>query len=291
MVTRLKATLYLIGTPIGNLSDLSPRVREAIDKCDFLLVEDTRVTIKLLNHLDLKKKMISCHDFNERGRLEVLERARSENTNVGLISDAGMPLISDPGNFIVKAALELDFNVVAIPGPSAFLLALVASGLPADRFVFEGFLPDKAGDIRKRLEFVKSDPRTLIFYVSPHKLLKTLNVCLEVLGARKACLCRELTKFHEEYIRADLSQIAAKAENSEIKGEFVLVVEGSTKREEEIDESYIEQLAEDCLRSGLSVKDTAHELSDKLNRQKSAMYKLAIQVSQRMAPEADDNRR
>jgi 16S rRNA (cytidine1402-2'-O)-methyltransferase len=289
VVARLKSTLYLIGTPIGNLSDLSSRVREAIDKCDLLLVEDTRVTIKLLNHLDLKKKMLSCHDFNERGRLEVLQRARSENTNVGLISDAGMPLISDPGNFIVKAALELDFNVVAIPGPSAFLLALVASGLPADRFVFEGFLPDKAGDIRKRLEFVKTDPRTLIFYVSPHKLIKTLSACREVLGERRACLCRELTKFHEEYIRGRLAEIAAKVEQSEIKGEFVLVLEGCTAVEEEIDDAYIEQLVEERLRSGLSVKDTANELSDKLHRQKSAIYKVAVHVSQRLAVEAEED--
>ena len=285
----MSATLYLIGTPIGNLSDLSPRTREAMERCDLLLVEDTRVTIKLLNHLNLKKKMLSCHDFNERQRQDVLQRAAREGRDLGLISDAGMPLVSDPGNFIVKAALAAGMNIVAVPGPSAFLLALVASGLPTDRFVFEGFLPDKSGDIKKRLEALRAEERTIIFYVSPHKLLKTLQAVFDVLGERSACLGRELTKMHEEYIREPLSRLLLHVEGTELKGEFVLVLAGAVKEATVVSEVDMEKLVEECLSIGMSVNDTAHELSNKLNVQKSAMYKLAVSVSQRLALKADSN--
>jgi 16S rRNA (cytidine1402-2'-O)-methyltransferase len=281
------ATLYLIGTPIGNLGDLSPRTRQAMEACDLLLVEDTRVTIKLLNHLDLKKKMISCHDFNERQRQQVLERAVRENLSIGLISDAGMPLVSDPGNFIVKAAVEAGIQVIAIPGPSAFLLALVASGLPTDRFVFEGFLPDKSGEVAKCLEALKGEERTIILYVSPHKLVKTLSHVLEVLGDRNACLARELTKLHEQYIRGPLSDLLRQVEESTLRGEFVLVLQGAEKNLTVFSSEDIEKLVEECLSAGMSVKDSAHELSNKLKMQKSAIYKVALGVSQRMALNAD----
>lgn len=281
------ATLYLIGTPIGNLGDLSPRTRQAMEACDLLLVEDTRVTIKLLNHLDLKKKMISCHDFNERQRQQVLERAVRENLSIGLISDAGMPLVSDPGNFIVKAAVEAGIQVIAIPGPSAFLLALVASGLPTDRFVFEGFLPDKSGEVAKCLEALKGEERTIILYVSPHKLVKTLSHVLEVLGDRNACLARELTKLHEQYIRGPLSDLLRQVEESTLRGEFVLVLQGAEKNLTVFSSEDIEKLVEECFSAGMSVKDSAHELSNKLKMQKSAIYKVALAVSQRMALNAD----
>jgi 16S rRNA (cytidine1402-2'-O)-methyltransferase len=282
------ATLYLIGTPIGNLSDLSPRTKEAMESCDLLLVEDTRVTIKLLNHLNLKKKMISCHDFNERQRLDLLERAALEGQTLGLISDAGMPLVSDPGNFIVKAALAANMNIIAIPGPSAFLLALVASGLPTDRFVFEGFLPDKTGDIKKRLQALSAEERTMVFYISPHKMLKTLTVVFETLGDRKACLARELTKLHEEYIRDSLSNLLKRVEVTDLRGEFVLVLEGAQNVAPSFSQTDMEKLVEECLSTGMSVKDIAHELSNKLNMQKSAMYKLALEVSQRLARAVDE---
>lgn len=283
----MSSTLYLIGTPIGNLSDLTSRARQAMESCDLLLVEDTRVTIKLLNHLDLKKKMLSCHDFNERQRADVLQRAVDEGQNIGLISDAGMPLVSDPGNFIVKAALAAGMNIIAVPGPSAFLLALVASGLPTDRFVFEGFLPDKTGDIKRRLAALVSEERTIAFYVSPHKLAKTLTVILEMFGERKACLARELTKLHEEYVRDDLSKLLERFSQSEPKGECVLVLEGAKPSEVSMSEEDMQKLVEECLSAGLSVKDTAHELSNKLNVPKSGMYKLAVEVSQRRAAAAD----
>ena len=283
----MTATLYLIGTPIGNLSDMTARTRSAMESCDLLLVEDTRVTIKLLNHLDLKKKMISCHDFNERQRQDVLERAVRDDLSIGLISDAGMPLVSDPGNFIVRAAVEAGMQVIAVPGPSAFLLALVASGLPTDRFVFEGFLPDKSGEIKKSLEGLKNEERTIIFYVSPHKLVKTLGHVLEIFGNRNACLARELTKMHEEYIRGELSKLLAMMQQTDPRGEFVLVVQGCEKRVDNFSQEDTEKLVEECLIAGMSVKDLAHELSDKLNMQKSAIYKVALEVSQRLASDAD----
>jgi 16S rRNA (cytidine1402-2'-O)-methyltransferase len=287
VTTAKSGTLYLIGTPIGNLSDLSARTRSAMECCDLLLVEDTRVTIKLLNHLDLKKKMLSCHDFNERQRQDVLERAVREGLTIGLISDAGMPLVSDPGNFIVKAAVDAGMQIIAVPGPSAFLLALVASGLPTDRFVFEGFLPDKSGEVTKCLEALKTEERTVIFYVSPHKLVKTLNHVLEIFGDRNACLARELTKMHEEYIRGRLSDLLHKVQESTLKGEFVLVLQGAEKNAPVFSSEDIQKLVEECLSSGMSVKDSAHELSNKLNMQKSAIYKVALEVSQRLALDAD----
>jgi 16S rRNA (cytidine1402-2'-O)-methyltransferase len=283
----MSATLFLIGTPIGNLSDLTPRTKQAIEECSLLLVEDTRVTIKLLNHLGLKKKMLSCHDFNERNREDTLRQFASLGQNLALISDAGMPLVSDPGNFIVKIAIELEMNIVAIPGPSAFLLALVASGLATHRFVFEGFLPEKSGDLRKRLAFLKSDERTIVFYISPHKLLKQLGAILEIFGDRRACLAREITKKHEEYIRDSLSNLFARANSEEVRGECVLVIEGAKNNIPFHSTEDIEKLASECLKLGMSVKDTAHELSEKLDLAKSGIYKRVLSVSQRLTGTPD----
>jgi len=281
-VSAARATLFVIGTPIGNLSDISPRVRNVIDQCELLLVEDTRVTIKLLNHLGIKKRMLSCHQFNEAERVKILEQAQELKHCIGLISDAGMPAVSDPGSLILTAAIKLGMHVEVIAGPSAFLLALIGSGLPMHTFVFEGFLPDKAGDLQRRLEQLGQEERTLVFYVAPHKLNRTLEHMERILGPRKACVARELTKIHEEYIRDDISNLRRHFLKTEARGEIVLVVEGASITSEDLLEEDIQRLAKEYLVSGKSVKDTANELGRRSSMKKSAIYKLAVDIARQM---------
>jgi 16S rRNA (cytidine1402-2'-O)-methyltransferase len=279
----MTATLYVIATPIGNLKDFTRRGVEAIEACDFLLVEDTRVTIKILNHFDLKKKMHSCHEHNEKQRFHLLEAAAREGRNVGLISDAGIPLISDPGAQIVGQAIALNMSIVPIPGPSAFLLALVGSGLPTDRFVFEGFLPDKQGEMQARLKQLLEEPRTIVFYVSPHKLLKTLTQIESVLGDRNACLARELTKLHEEFVRAKISEISSRYATEPVRGELVLIVEGQpAKPEQKAEGPELEALVEDMLADGKTVKDIAQLLANQLDLRRADVYKVALLVAKRL---------
>ncbi|MBX9723009.1 MAG: 16S rRNA (cytidine(1402)-2'-O)-methyltransferase, partial [Candidatus Obscuribacterales bacterium] len=203
----MPGTLYIVGTPIGNLEDISPRVKRTLNEVDAIFAEDTRVSIKLLSHIGVSKTLISCHDYNEAGRTSEMPKFASEGKSVALISDAGMPLVSDPGYKMVREAIQLGMKVVAIPGPSSVLQALVASGLPSERFAFEGFLPDKSGERRKRLEKLKDDDRTLIFFLPISDINKVLTDINEIMGNRDACLCREMTKFYEEYIRASVLDI------------------------------------------------------------------------------------
>lgn len=170
-----ESCLYLVGTPIGNLGDISQRVRDVLTESDIVLAEDTRVSSNLLRHLNLKKQLLSCHDFNEAHRSEELEKWHIQNMKVALVSDAGMPLVSDPGYKIVQRAIDLGMKVCPIAGPSSALLALVGSGLPCDRFSFEGFLPDKTGERKRRLQKIRDDDRTLIFFVAPSSLVSTLR--------------------------------------------------------------------------------------------------------------------
>jgi 16S rRNA (cytidine1402-2'-O)-methyltransferase len=228
-VIKVSGKLFIIGTPIGNLSDMSSRTVSALSTCDLIFVEDTRVTVKLLNHFNIKVRMVSCHKHNEHERLGLLGQVAQSGGTVGLVSDAGMPLVSDPGSPIVEEAIRLDMEIVPIPGPTAFVLALVGSGLPADKFVFEGFLADKASEMTNRLSELASEKRTMIFYVSPHKVARTLSAMYEIFGERRACLCRELTKMHEEFRRDALSRLAASTD--EVRGEVVLVVEGCGQAE------------------------------------------------------------
>ncbi len=222
----MSGKLFIIGTPIGNLEDMSMRAISALKECHLILAEDTRVSIKLLNHFDIKKKMLSCHKFNEHERLGLLQEAQSQGQSLALISDAGMPLVSDPGHPIVKAAIELGMTVVPIAGPSAFLLALVGSGMAMDAFVFEGFMPDRTVDIEKKVLSIVHQPRTMVFYVSPHKLERTLSAMASILGDRPVCLARELTKFYEEFDRGTAESLLRKYKEKEVRGECVLVVAG-----------------------------------------------------------------
>lgn len=275
----MSGTLFIISTPIGNLEDISERTKRTMSEADLLLVEDTRVTIKLLNHLGLNKRMVSCHKFNEEARRQTLEAANAENQKVALISDAGTPLISDPGQRIVAEAIELGMDVVGIPGPTAFVQALVGSGLSCDRFVFEGFLPDKDSALREKLKSLAGDERTLVFYVSPHGLSKTINVMYEVLGERRVCLARELTKKFEEYIRVPLSELASRLTEERLKGEFTLVVEGAPPRSADgFDPEIVKVYVMDRLAEGAASKEIAGELAHQFDMRKSDAYDFVVRI-------------
>jgi len=225
-MTENNGCLYLIPTPIGNLDDITRRARETLESVDLIACEDTRVSGRLLKNFNISKRLISYHDFNESRRARELVKTLHEGKSIGVITDAGSPGISDPAFRIVRAALENNIQIIALPGPTALIPALTASGLPTDRFFFEGFLPNKSGGRNKRLEEIKTFEHTLVFYESPHRVHKVLAAMLPILGDRRACLAREISKKFEEYIRGTLSNIIARIEGKTIKGEIVLVIAG-----------------------------------------------------------------
>ena len=229
----MSGTLTLVGTPIGNLSDVSPRALEALEACDFIAAEDTRVTLTLLNHFGIRKPLISYFEHNKRERGEVICRKLLDGENGVLVTDAGMPAISDPGEDLVALCHEQGIPVTVVPGPSAVVTALAVSGLPSGRFTFEGFLSMNRRSRREHLESLKGEPRTMIFYEAPHKLPSTLEDLLEALGDRRVCLVRELTKLHEEIVRTTLAQAAKHYRETPPRGEFVVIVEGAAPVQEQ----------------------------------------------------------
>jgi 16S rRNA (cytidine1402-2'-O)-methyltransferase len=222
--------LKIVPTPIGNLGDITLRAIKVLESSDLILAEDTRKTGILLKHLEIKRPMRSFHIFNEHGLLKNVIGMLKEGQEISLVSDAGTPAISDPGFLLVRECIENDIHVECLPGATAFVPALVNSGLPCDSFVFEGFLPPKKGR-QTKLESLKEEPRTMIFYESPHRLLKCLNEFVEVFGPeRRGCVSRELTKIHEENVRGSLSEILANFAERSIKGEIVIIVEGLNRK-------------------------------------------------------------
>ncbi len=222
----MSGALFVVGTPIGNLGDASPRARETLGSVDLVAAEDTRRTGRLLQGFGIKAKLVSLFDGNERERTpEILERLR-EGASVALVSDGGMPLVSDPGYRLVAACIAEGIEVQVVPGPSALVAALVVSGLPMERFAFEGFAPKKAGDRMKRLESLRNDPRTLVFYESPLRVATLLRDVLVTLGDRRVAVCRELTKLHEAVLRGRVSEVLAAIGGASLKGEVVVVVDG-----------------------------------------------------------------
>lgn len=220
--------LILVPTPIGNLGDITLRALEVLKRCDLILAEDTRKTGTLLKHFQISKPMRSHHKFNEHGSLESLLDQLADGRCMALVSDAGTPGISDPGFLLVRACVERGITVETLPGPTAFIPALVNSGLPCDRFVFEGFLPPKKGR-NKRLSELESETRTMVFYESPFRLVKTLQQLASHLGEdRQASVSREISKIHEETVRGSLAELAARFETGTVKGEIVMVVAGSS---------------------------------------------------------------
>ena len=224
----MSGTLYIVATPIGNLEDITQRALRVLGEVDIVACEDTRRTRVLLNHFGIKTKTISYHEHNERERAEQICKLLVSGKHVALVSDAGTPLINDPGFRVINAAIELDLPVVPIPGPAAFVSALVASGLPSDQFLFAGFPPARANARRVKLEELSAIPATLIFYEAPHRIAATLKDALEVLGNRQAAVARELTKIHEEIVRGSLSHLIERFGNGlPVRGEIVLVISGA----------------------------------------------------------------
>ena len=274
----MPGTLYLVPTLIGNLGDISARMADTLAQADFIAAEDTRVTLKLLNHLGLKKPMVSYyrHNTGESGAA-VLSRLLAGEI-CALVTDAGTPAISDPGEELVRQCAQQDIPVVSIPGPCALITALAASGLPTGRFTFEGFLAMNKKNRRAHLEELKMEKRTMLFYEAPHKLLATLTDLRDTLGPdRRIALCRELTKLHEEIRRTTLGNAVAWYEETPPKGEFVLVVEGGAPEAENVPTLETGLLRVESLRNdGASLRDAARQAAAELGLSRKTLYDLAL---------------
>ncbi|MBP3890885.1 MAG: 16S rRNA (cytidine(1402)-2'-O)-methyltransferase [Solobacterium sp.] len=268
-----KPTLYLVPTPIGNLSEMTPRAIEVLSMVDVIACEDTRTSGQLLKHFDIHKRLISYQNFNEDSSSKGIINLLSQGLNVALISDAGYPLLSDPGQRVVQEASALGYNVVPLSGCNAMLNALVASGLIVQPFLFVGFLPANKTDCYKKLNEYRNYPMTLVFYEAPHRIEKMLQACLEVLGDRKCCLARELTKIHEEFIRGTIQEVLMECDD--LKGEMVVVIEGNQDEpEKDIDYSAILQMVNESIEMGLTKSDAVKEISKKLGISKNIIYDL-----------------
>lgn len=274
-------TLYIVGTPIGNLGDFSPRAVELLRTVDFIAAEDTRVTLKLLNHFEIKNTLVSYHEHNAATRGPELLQRLAGGENGAIVTDAGMPCISDPGEGLVALCHENGIPVATVPGPTAAMTALAASGLSTDRFLFEGFLPVKKNERRERLALVEKLPYTLIFYEAPHKLCQTLDDLLAALGDRPITLCRELTKLHEEMCRTNLSAAVEEYKTREPRGEYVLIVAGATAEAEVESALTEEEAARLVLRlaeGGLSLSDAAKQVAKESGYRKGDLYRLALEL-------------
>ena len=272
--------LYLVPTPIGNLGDISIRCRETLENADFIAAEDTRVTLKLLNHLGIKKSLVSYYEHNKAFKGDkIVERILAGET-CALVSDAGSPAISDPGEDLVKQCAEAGIVVCAIPGPCAAITALSISGQATGRFCFEGFLSTAKKSRREHLESLKKEQRTMIFYEAPHKLLSTLEDMAEVFGTdRGISLCRELTKLHEEVVRTTLGGAIEKYTENGPKGEFVLIVAGAEPETEELptEEDAVSYLSR-LMAGGMSKKDAVKQTAKDLKLPKNEVYDLALKL-------------
>ena len=268
-----KATLFLVATPIGNLSEVSRRTLDVLNDVSVIACEDTRNTLKLLTHFDIHTKMIAYHNFNEEGSSEGILKLLEEGNDVALVSDAGYPLISDPGYTLVEKVIAAGYDIVTVSGPNAALNALVASGLDTNHYLFYGFLNSKQSQARKELEELKTFPYTLIFYEAPHRIEKTLKLMHEVLGDRKACLARELTKIHEQYYRGNLSELM---ELKDLKGEMVVLVEGYREEEKEIDINELLAEVDTLIKKGEKAKDAAGTVADRYGFSKNKLYNFYL---------------
>ena len=276
----MAGTLYLVPTPIGNLGDISPRMADTLAQADFIAAEDTRVTVKLLNHLGLKKPMVTYHRHNTAASGQAVLDRLLAGESCALVTDAGMPAISDPGEEMVALCAAAGVPVVPIPGPCALVTALAASGQPTGRFTFEGFLAMNKKNRRAHLESLRGEERTMIFYEAPHKLVATLRDLADTFGReREISLCRELTKLHEEIRRTTLGEAADWYGEETPRGEFVLVVRGAQPEEEgectlEDGLTLAERLREE---EGLSLRDAVRQAAKELGLSRTELYRLAVE--------------
>ncbi|MBR5227158.1 MAG: 16S rRNA (cytidine(1402)-2'-O)-methyltransferase [Clostridia bacterium] len=268
-----RGTLYIVGTPIGNLGDITLRAIETLKKVDIILAEDTRQTLKLLNHLEISKHCISYHRHNEEEKIKEVVELLDEGKDLALVSDAGMPRISDPGESLIKFLKKNKYKVVVVPGVTAIATAVAISPMDSETFTFEGFLPMRPTRRRERLERLKYETRLMVFYEAPHKLLNTLKDLKKFLGNRNICIARELTKLHEECIDLNLEQAIEKIEAAGIKGEIVLLVEGNKSGFEELEKERQEKSGEINLTNKELVEKYVNDGMDK----KEAIKKVAKQ--------------
>jgi 16S rRNA (cytidine1402-2'-O)-methyltransferase len=277
-----KGILYICGTPIGNLKDITFRVLEVFKKVKLIAAEDTRHTKKLLNFYKINTPITSYFEYNKFKKAPYLIEKLKDGEEIALVSDAGMPGISDPGYVLINSALENNIKIVPIPGVSALITALVVSGLPTERFVFEGFITRKSKKRREYLKKIENEEKTIIFYEAPHRLKKTLKDILDVLGDRKIAVARELTKKYEEIIRGNLSQVLEEISDKKIKGEITLILQGKiqkkgniiTSKDEQIMENYLKKLSKE----GYSDKEIIKISKEKLNFPKNVIYKKLLEM-------------
>ncbi|AWZ47467.1 16S rRNA (cytidine(1402)-2'-O)-methyltransferase [Clostridiaceae bacterium 14S0207] len=276
--------LYLVPTPIGNLKDITLRALDVLKNVDIIASEDTRVTLKLLNHFDIKKSLISYHKHNEQGKSENIIELLKQGNDIAIVTDAGTPGISDPGSVIVCKCIEEGIGFEVLPGATAITTALVYSGLDTTSFIFKGFLPRENRDRKKVLEDLKDRRETLIFYEAPHRIKNTLKGIYDVLGNRKVALCREITKLHEEILRYSLEDVIEYYNEHDPRGEYVMIVSG--KSEEEIieeekakwDELSIEEHIMKYINEGISKKDAIKMVAKERGIPKSEVYKFSIDI-------------
>lgn len=267
-----KAKLYLVATPIGNLSEMTPRAIEILKSVDLIACEDTRTSGQLLKYFDIHNQLMSYQNFNEEKKAQEILALLEEGKNIALISDAGYPLLNDPGQKVVSLLANHGYSVVPISGANAMVNGLVASGLIAQPFTFIGFLPSNQSDARKKLEVYQKFPTTLVFYEAPHRIEKMLHTLLDVLGNRSMCLARELTKVHEEFIRGTISEVLEIAPT--LKGEMVVIVEGYQEQEQPIDQSLIHQMVQEAVLQGMSTKDAIKKVSSQMKIAKNKVYQI-----------------
>ena len=273
----MSGKLYVVGTPIGNLEDFSPRAVRILGDADFIAAEDTRVTLKLLNHFEIKKEMLSYYEHNKNAKGNLIIERILKGESCALVSDAGMPAISDPGEDLVRQAHENGIAVESVPGPSALITALAISGMESGRFCFEGFLSVNKISRKKHLEEIKNEKRTMIFYEAPHKFINTIGDLHRVLGDREIAIVRELTKVHEQVVRTTLAQAEKDYTENKIKGEIVLIVAG--KKAEPTDAITFDQAVEQAralVEKGASVNAAAKEIAAVTPYKKGDLYKALL---------------
>lgn len=281
-----KGTLYIVGTPIGNLGDITIRAIETLKSVDVILAEDTRQTLKLLNHFNIQKHLVSYHRHNEDEKIKNVVDFLDSGKDLTLVSDAGMPVISDPGQNLIKYLVANNYNIVTIPGVTAVITAIVKSGLDSTRFTFEGFLSINKKQRKQRLESLKNEERTMVFYEAPHKLLATLKDMYEVFGKRNICIARELTKLHEEYIHTTFEEAISKIEQFGIKGEIVLLIEGKdlSVLEQEIKEKQNQidsvSLVKEYMSKGISKKEAIKQVAKQKGVTKNEVYQECIDIKE-----------
>lgn len=273
----MSGKLYVVGTPIGNLGDFSPRAVETLNICDFIAAEDTRVTLKLLNHFSIKKPMISYHEHNRFEKGDAIISRILQGESCALVTDAGMPAVSDPGEDLVRLCHEKGVAVESVPGPCAFVTAVALSGMDAGRFTFEGFLSMNKVSRREHLESLIDEKRTMVFYEAPHKLLRTLNDMANTFGDRDIALVKEITKIHETVDRTTLFKAREKYSQEAPKGEFVLVISGKPEEEkEEISLESAVKMADKLKNDGISASEAAKKIAKETGIKKGDIYKELI---------------